>query len=160
MSFIFTNQASRHGLSVLLLFPRFLYLSFFLFISFWLCCPFITCITLHHCTCTRTFRPIQEGCYFLQGLLRCYARPPVKVWFYVLCSSQISGTFCHFMIDNLVFGHKIVGHYVWQVKVNRSSGLLSIPRQLVRLQVPRMWSQGLFLTCIANSFWRKIIWST
>ena len=29
MSFIFTNQASRHGLSVLLLLPRFLYLSFF-----------------------------------------------------------------------------------------------------------------------------------
>ena len=29
MSSIFTNQASRHGLSVLLLLPRFLYLSFF-----------------------------------------------------------------------------------------------------------------------------------
>ena len=33
MSFIFTNQASRHGLSVLLLFPCFFYLSFFLFLS-------------------------------------------------------------------------------------------------------------------------------
>ena len=74
-------------------------------------------------------------------------------------SVQISGMFCHFMIDNLFFGHKIVGHYVCQVKVNRSSGLLSIPRQLVRLQVPRMWSQGLFAGLRLNIFWRPILYT-
>ena len=45
MSFIFTNQASRHGLSVLLLFPCFFYLSFF---SFYLFLTLLSFYHLHH----------------------------------------------------------------------------------------------------------------
>ena len=158
MSFIFTNQASRHGLSVLLLFPCFFYLSFF---SFYLFLTLLSFYHLHHFSSLHLHSHFQANPRRLpfsvrvatllctatgQGIISCSLFIP-NIW-------NVSSL----LIDNLVFGDKLL---VTMCARSKSIGAVDYS------QFPASSSDSKCRGCEAkvwfwhaNSFWRNIIWTT